>query len=63
MLNRFANPKSMTGVWLALGLAFGICFSYALNNIAIGLPMGLALSFWMGKVTCSVSRSLLRFKR
>ena len=40
MLNRFANPKSMTGVWLALGIALGISFSYAFNNLAIGIPMG-----------------------
>ena len=39
------------------------CFTYALNNLAIGLPMGLALSFWMGKVTYRLSRGLLRFKR
>lgn len=63
MLNHFANPKSMTGVWLALGVALGICFTYALNNLAIGFPMGLALSFWMGKVTYRLSRGLLRFKR
>ena len=63
MLDRFANPKSMTVVWLALGLAIGILFSYSFGNVAIGLPMGLALSFWMGKVTYRVSRGLLRFKR
>ncbi|WP_185154572.1 hypothetical protein [Flavilitoribacter nigricans] len=63
MLNRFANPKSMTGVWLALGIALGISFSYALGNLAIGLPMGMALSFWAGKVTYRVSRGLLRIRR
>lgn len=63
MLNRFANPKSMTGVWLALGIALGISFSYAFSNLAIGIPMGLALSFWMGKVTYRVSRGILRMKQ
>ena len=63
MLNRFANPKSMTGIWLILGIAIGISFTYALGNVAIGLPMGLAFSFWMGKVTYRISRGLLRFRR
>ena len=63
MLNRFANPKSMTGIWLVLGIIMGICFTYTIGNIAIGLPMGVAISFWVAKVAYRVSRGLLHFKR
>lgn len=42
--------KSLFVLWLALGLISGIGFGLAISSMAVGLPMGLALSLLTGIV-------------
>lgn len=45
-----AISKSLFVLWLALGLITGIGFGLAISSMAVGLPMGLALSLLTGIV-------------
>ncbi len=62
MMNYLANPKSLFGMWLTLGLVLGLYFGFIVGSMAIGLPMGLCFSFLLGKVSHRVSKGILRFK-
>ncbi|MBX2872678.1 MAG: hypothetical protein KTR30_11275 [Saprospiraceae bacterium] len=62
MMNFLANPKSLFGMWMILGLVLGLYFGFIINSMTIGLPIGLCLSFLFGKVSYRVSRSMLRFR-
>ncbi|NUO02302.1 MAG: hypothetical protein HUU01_16985 [Saprospiraceae bacterium] len=42
--------KSLFTVWMALGIITGAGFGLAISSMAVGLPMGLALSLLTGIV-------------
>lgn len=58
MLQRLSNPKSVFAWWIALGLVLGLFFAQAVDSYTVGLPMGVALSFVMGKASYRISRGL-----
>lgn len=62
MMNLLANPKSLFGMWMIMGLVLGLYFGFIIQSMTIGLPIGLCLSFLMGKVSHRVTKGILRLK-
>ncbi len=39
------KSKSVLGMWALVGVALGFSFGMLLNSFAVGLPLGLVVSF------------------
>lgn len=63
MIDKLKDPKSLFGLWLALGVALGLSLGVAMGSFTLGLPMGLCASFLVGKVANRLTHGITRFGR
>lgn len=53
--------ENLVGFWMILGIGLGGIITFQIESFALGFPLGLAVSFWLGIVLDRTGQVIKRF--